>query len=232
MPLPPAGADRRIGSADASSVQAEQTGGLTIALLAEAGNVTQVADVFLDGRHVGSTSALGRIDIKNLVPARSYLIKVQKTGFKMWAREVRFQKRGTQQLFVRLQALHNLSSAARTSSRPDAARGFAAGKVKRSPRKTPRSTRSNRFPGPQAAANYGTVEVLLDNSEPLSDAYVYVNQALWNGQSYTAPAQLQLPAGTYLIEVRKDGYFSAPPSQTIEIIDGESRTLRFILTAR
>jgi hypothetical protein len=71
--------------------------------------------------------------------------------------------------------------------------------------------------------------VNLNNPRNISDAYIYVNGLPWDGEVITAPADLRLPAGNYEIEVKKNGYNSAPLSYAINLGSGDHKTLSFIL---
>jgi serine/threonine protein kinase len=73
----------------------------------------------------------------------------------------------------------------------------------------------------------GTVAVLLSNALILNNAFVLVNGELWDGPESMAPAKLTLPAGRYLIEVRKEGFRTEPRAQTVDITAGENETISF-----
>ncbi len=219
------------------SAQAVNATVLDINVVIASGDVAQIADVYLDGRLLGSTNGRGRIDILNLKPNRGYLLKVKKAGFKMWAREVSFPAGGRRSLSVQLEPVTQVQKSVPakvvTADRNNVLeKNIGPQKMKPLSKQASRKTTSKTVGDRNSQAAYGIVDIVLDNVERLNDVYIYVNGALWNGQNYTAPAQVQLPAGTYMIEIRKEGYFSAPASRSVNILNGETETLHFILTAQ
>lgn len=145
----------------------------------------------------------------------------------MWAQEVTLTGSGTQRVQVNLREIivsappknvvpQNASSQKQTS-RPVA----------------PSQDRTNR-PRPQPEPvdrkpDRAIINIELTNPEEISEAFIYINDTLWQGDDNIAPAQIKLPLGNYIIEVRKDGYRSAPPLYSLDVVGGESRTFSFIL---
>ncbi len=208
---------------------APATRAVELALLVQNGGRPLQANVYVDGAVVGRTNQRGTIVISGLAPGRAYLVKVEAAGFQVWAKEFVAAGPGISNLVA---DLTSLTTGPRVQSQPAVtaparrnglSNAGSAGNIQRTARD------SRRRPVQQIGP--GTISVNLSNVESLSDAYIYVNGSLWNGRSFTAPAQLELPPGTYVIEVRKDGYVSAPPSHTVNIINGEAKTVSFILTA-
>jgi hypothetical protein len=73
----------------------------------------------------------------------------------------------------------------------------------------------------------GKVTVILANPNQVRYAFIYVNGKLW--KESIAPAQLELPAGKYVLEAKRDGFRCDPPSRTIHVVGGESTSVRFYL---
>ena len=69
------------------------------------GGLPQASDIFVNGIHYGKTNNQGRILLSNLAVKKSYVIKVEKQGFEMWAKEVSFSILGTKDLNVALKPL-------------------------------------------------------------------------------------------------------------------------------
>jgi len=65
----------------------------------------QASDIFVSGAHYGKTNSQGRMLLSNLTINQSYVIKVEKQGFEMWAKEVSFSTLGTKDLNVALKPL-------------------------------------------------------------------------------------------------------------------------------
>ena len=78
-------------------------------------------------------------------------------------------------------------------------------------------------------AQEGVIAVVLSNGEDIRDVFIYVNGQLWDGEVNTVPAELRMLDGSYEVEIRKDGYRSAPLSYSITVTPGEYKTLSFIL---
>lgn len=78
--------------------------------------------------------------------------------------------------------------------------------------------------------NNASVTVLLSNPQNVSHGFVYINGKLWEGGDNVAPAKIQLPPGTYKVEVKSDGYRSHPSSQSLRLTSGENQTVYFYLT--
>ncbi|MFQ5675592.1 MAG: PEGA domain-containing protein [bacterium] len=192
--------NRPVSSADArltlpTTDRAAQPSQLNVQVSVVGGQRAQIAEVYLNGNYYGRTNQQGRLLLSNLNQNTSYLVKVQKQGFAMWAREVSFKTPGTKNLNVNL------------TSRPG----------------TSTPTR--------ASANQGTstLTVLLSNPQNVSYGYVYINGELWQGGDNIAPAKIQLPPGRYQVEVKRDGYKTHPPSSSLALIAGESKTIYFYL---
>ena len=73
-----------------------------------------------------------------------------------------------------------------------------------------------------------TVTVILANPLQARYAFIYVNGKLWKDN--IAPAELELTAGKYVLEVKKEGYVSDPPAYTVDLVGGESTSYRFYLS--
>lgn len=225
---------RRVAASTAGKVQTPI--GLNLNVQVHSFGAPQVAEVFVDGASYGQTNDQGRLLIPNLKNARPYLVKVKKNGYQLWAKEVFFPQPGEQRVNV------NLATLLQASKQP-AATPLTNGNTSVNPNKAAQSTRKASANGPSTGGNagntaagtqqgvFGTVNVRLANTESLADAYIYINGRRWTGPEYIAPARIELPPGSYTIAVRKNGYVTAPPSYTLDIVDGESRTVSFILTA-
>ncbi len=141
----------------------------------------------------------------------------------MWAKEVRFTRPGVQNVRVNLRQL------------PTSLNNRSPGNSQRRPSNrqasTTNGTDTTTKPKGQAS-NFGVVKVRLSNPEPISEARIYVNGDLWQGKQHFAPAELQLPGGSYAVKINKDGYRSEPPSYSINITNGTSKTIYFYLTPK
>ncbi|TDI80549.1 MAG: hypothetical protein E2O79_08950 [Caldithrix sp.] len=78
---------------------------LKLQLSVRGGGFPQASDIFVNGINYGKTSNQGRILLSNLALNQSYVIKVEKQGFEMWAKEVVFSTLGTKELNVALKSL-------------------------------------------------------------------------------------------------------------------------------
>lgn len=225
---------RRVAASTAGNVQTPI--GLNLNVQVRSFGAPQVAEVFVDGASYGRTDDQGRLLIPNLKSARAYLVKVQKNGYQLWAKEVFFLQPGNQRVNV------NLETSLQANKQPATPAG-TKGNSRANPNKTAQSPRKASVNGPPKGGKagntaagaqqvvFGTVNVRLANAERLADTYIYVNGRRWTGPEYIAPARIELPPGSYTIAVRKNGYVTAPPSYALDIVDGESRTITFILTA-
>jgi len=214
------------GSGSKRQATARRSGRLVLSVVGN--GKPQIADVYFDGVHYGTTSATGIITIADIEANSSHLITVQKTGFDLFARQVDVTQAGTQSLVASLTPVKPAT--------PERQPVIGAPKRKRTPQRKqavkpkPKSRRRNiqqatrpKLPGG------GTIRVEISSPRDLSDVYVYVNGNLWNGEDYIAPAALRLPEGNYVIEVRKEGFISAPLSYSIDVADGDIKTVTFIL---
>ncbi len=198
---------------------------LLLDVLVRTGQKVQTADVYVDGKFHGRTNAGGILSIDNLQTGRSYLIKVQKAGFKMWATEAKFKQGGTRRLNVQLRPNQVANKVSSNTAGSTLIRGAETASKNPTPPAFEVSTASDPSQGLAA-----TVNVLLSNTEPLGDAFIYVNDRLWDGFNYIAPAEIDLPAGSYEITIRKAGYRSTPPFYKFDVVAGDRKTVSFILT--
>ena len=74
------------------------------------------------------------------------------------------------------------------------------------------------------------ITVILANPHQVRYAFIYVNGKLWKDN--IAPAELELPEGKYVVEVRKEGFVSDPPAYTIDLAGGERKSYRFYLSLK
>ena len=78
---------------------------LKLQLSVRGSGLPQASDIFVSGAHYGKTNNQGRMLLSNLTVNQSYIIKVEKQGFEMWAKEVSFSTLGTKDLNVALKPL-------------------------------------------------------------------------------------------------------------------------------
>jgi hypothetical protein len=194
-----------------------------LALTVTDGASALLADIYIDGQRYGGTGADGRILVQDLELRRPYLIKVQKNGFKMWAREFNFVVPGDERTNIILEeseARQEVDTVrAEATATPPAAQTVPEARL------APQQNRN----APLAEQLDAIVSVNLNNAEDIRDAYIYVNGVPWDGELLTAPADLRLPEGNYEIEVRKAGYNSAPLTYAINVSGGDRKSLSFIL---
>lgn len=80
------------------------------------GRVPQQAEIYMDGASYGKTNSQGLLKISKLRLRKPYLIKVQKYGFEMWAKEITFTEPGIKKLNVELRSLPSINSTRSGSS--------------------------------------------------------------------------------------------------------------------
>ncbi len=90
----------------ASSIakQSTQPASVKLTLTVRGGQIPQIAEIYLDGAFLGQTNSTGQISISKLALNKSYLFKVEKSGFEMWAKEIMFNRVGQINLKVNLRA--------------------------------------------------------------------------------------------------------------------------------
>ncbi len=178
-----------------------------------------VANIYLDGKLYGKTNNQGILSIPNLQKNQPYLLRIGKSGFEMFAREINLNRAGIETIDANLTETQTKIS----STQLDDLR-------KQRNRQKKSLTQNNRPKNRTTQEEFGTVNILLNNTEPISDAFIRINGQPWQGSNYEAPAEIQLPSGTYEIEIQKDGYISAPQSYTLDLLNGDYKTISFILT--
>lgn len=178
-----------------------------------------VANVYLDGKLYGKTNNQGILSVPNLQKNQTYLLRIDKSGFEMFAREINLTRAGIETIDANL-----------TETKIAISRAQLNNLGKQRNRQKTNLTENNRPEAKSTQEEFGTVNILLNNAEPISDALIHINGQLWQGNNYEAPAELQLPSGTYEIEIQKDGYISVPQSYTIDLLNGDYKTISFILT--
>ncbi|MFQ5637369.1 MAG: protein kinase [bacterium] len=202
------------------------------------GNTPLTADVYIDGKVHGKTNRQGTISLTGLDVGKAYIVKIQKSGYQMWAQEIQVRA-GSQNFRITLQPLRSSglnTPNKKTPSKPKAQpkrNRFSSLHSNSNGRTTPvsrKQTKSNADPNQSRSLSPATLDIRLTNPERLSDVFVYVNGQLWEGEGVIAPFRLNLPSGSYEIEVRKEGYRSAPPFYSITVVEGEKRGLAFHLT--
>jgi hypothetical protein len=155
------------------------------------------AEVYIDGNLFGRTNNFGQITVSEIQLGKPFILRVQKNGFEMWAKEISFTKPGLESLEVQLQAL-------------PAYKPVASNQV-------------------NSNLNVGTVTILQSNLRRVEKAFVYINGKLWQGPQNSLPLRIELPAGEYKVEVKKEGFKSEPISHNIRINQSENQTLYFYL---
>ena len=199
---------------------------LIVDVLVRGGQGPQNASVYIDGKFYGRTNAGGILSLDNLKANQAYLIKIEKAGFKLWATEKKFSQSGKRNLVVQLIPDQVVDKQTRNVPKPRLARGSET--ASRTPSAAAFEVSSSSDPSQSGSA---TINILLSNIEPLGDAFIYVNGELWDGFDYVAPAEIELPAGSYEIKILKSGYRSTPPSYQFDLIAGDKKTVSFILTS-
>jgi len=185
---------------------------------------------FINGRLAGESSTLGGFSSPVLERDQSYLIRVQKAGFQMWAMEVTPTELRENNLQIDLLPERRAVARPNQEKVENTAEDLLGNGSFVRPLFEEEQGEIQRSQSP-TASGAGMINILLSNNENISDAFIYVNGALWNGENYIAPTEIELPVGTYEIEVRRDGYFSAPSSRTVTILEGERQAVQFILMA-
>lgn len=205
------------------------------------GQSSMIADVYLDGVLRGTTNRQGVFLLTGLQVGKSHVIKVQTPGFRMWAKEVSPKQAGIESLEAKMEPLPSAATTPGTmATAPKSEEPLTETNVPRTPLSSPlkkfvsqRDTSlTDKQPESRSQAKYATVNILLSNPQEIGDAFIYVNGERWTGEENRAPTRIELPTGRYDIEVRKEGFRSAPPSYSIHIASGEKRTLRFYITRK
>ena len=205
----------------------------SVQLLVYNQNEPQVSEVYLNGTRYGSTDNAGYLLLENLEVNRRHLLRIQKPGFEIWSTNIFYETGGNQYLNVQLQRSRQISSFAADDesdvtetlnpSPLDTARGRAQPVMDQ-------GANSQNPPASGRREIEGTLRIHLLNTEDIRDAFIFINGLRWDGEDDTAPAEIKLSPGNYSIEVRKDGYNSAPIVQSINLSAGETRGVEFLLT--
>ncbi|MFQ5825021.1 MAG: protein kinase [bacterium] len=111
----------QIAEAEKPALKVSQThspySSVNLEISVRSGQVPQEAEVFVDGTSYGKTNGQGVIIISKLFLRRTYLIKVQKSGFEMWAKEIAFYRPGSKSINVELRSLPSINRINSTQSK-------------------------------------------------------------------------------------------------------------------
>ena len=197
------------------------------------------ADVYLDDRYIGTTSANRPLVIGDVSVGRSHRVRVNKEGFEPWSRRIRPETADTNHVSATLQpsAVFNRQITFRRVSFADRividdrSPGYelpaqvdlplgqhtlryvdSASSFAWETRIVVSEVSINEIAFMAEHIGYGELSVVLTDAARYGYAFVVVNGQLENKK--TTPFRLKLPVGRHRIQVLRDG-FRASPSDTV-----------------
>jgi len=208
-----------------------QNRNVQLTLSVHSDGLPETANVYVNGTFYGKSNSLGKLTIPGLKQNTTYLITVEKSGFGVFARRIDLTHSKTRLLDVSLLPLVTPKTAAKTKRPPKTTTPVPS--ARRLSQKPPPKRLKSGLEKPDSKQNLpqadGIIDVQISSPQNLSDVYIYVNGNVWTGENYIAPAKLNLPEGSYRIEVKKEGYVSAPLSYSIDLMKGDTKRVTFIL---
>ena len=213
------------------ATRATQNQNAQLSLTVHSNGLPETANVYVNGTFYGKSNSLGKLTIPGLRQNTTYLITVEKSGFGVFAKRIDLTHSKTRLLDVSLLPLVTTKTAAKTKRSPKKTTPVSSAKQlsQKSPPQGLRSARKNPDTKQNLPQADGIIDVQISSPQNLSDVYIYVNGNVWTGENYIAPAKLNLPEGSYQIEVKKEGYVSAPLSYSIDLMKGDTKKVTFIL---
>jgi len=230
----------------------------TIDIFVVSGNKPIRANIFLDGKFVGTSDKNGGLTVSQLEPDKIYAAKVSSKGYTSKTKYVTLSNETTQVTF-HLKPKTSTMGTLVVNAIPGADSVFVNDVLVA--RKTPFKMKFKRGKHRVRLVNsgsnksweqtvnlkagqvvnikhdftiieYGKIAVSLKNAFEFGFGYVYVDGKIWQEKHNTTPLEVNLEVGSHKIEVRREGFVNIPADTTIVVGKNTTQFVSFRLTKK